>query len=158
MLGYIFLAFIKVIDNIISTAKNICQYKEMKVLSSILTIVSQLIFYLVISQVIEDNTIISIIIVSVASGLGNLIAFLLNDKFKRDTKWVMLFTSNDINKSKDFSDYLTKNKIKNVVNRGYSRSWEDVINIIIFSKNKAESRLITKYLEDNNFKYLLEII
>ena len=158
MLSYVCLAIVKVIDNIISTAKNICQYKEMKILSSILTIVSQLIFYLVISQVIEDNTIISIIIVSVASGLGNLIAFLLNDKFKRDTKWVMLFTSNDINKSKDFSDYLTKNKIKNVVNRGYSRSWEDVINIIIFSKNKAESRLITKYLEDNNFKYLLEII
>lgn len=158
MTGYLFLAIVKVIDNIISTAKNICQYKEMKVLSSVLTIVSQLIFYLVISHVIEDNTFLSITVVSISAGLGNYLAFLLNTKLKKDTKWVMLFTSSDINKSKDFSDYLTKNKIKNVVNKGYNRSWEDVINIIIFSRNKEESRLITRYLENNDFKYLLEVI
>ena len=158
MLGYIFLALIKVLDNVVLTFKSIATYKEKKILSSVLVVVSQLIFYLVIDQVIEDNTLLAIIIVSVSSGIGNLLAFTLNNKFRKDAKWVMLFTSSDINASKDFSDYLTKNKIKNVVNKGYSRSWEDVINIIIFSKNKAESRLITKYLEDNNFKYLLEII
>ena len=158
MLGYIFLALIKVLDNVVLTFKSIATYKEKKVLSSVLVVVSQLIFYLVIDQVIEDNTLLAIIIVSVSSGIGNLLAFTLNNKFRKDAKWVMLFTSSDINASKDFSDYLTKNNIKNVVNKGYNRSWDNVINIIIFSKNKTESRLITKYLEDNNFKYLLEII
>lgn len=158
MLGYVFLALIKILDNVVLTFKSIATYKEKKILSSILVVISQLIFYLVIDQVIEDNTLLAIIIVSVSSGIGNLLAFTLNSRFRKDTKWVMLFTSSDINKSKDFSDYLTKNNIKNVVNKGYSRSWEDVINIIIFSRNKAESRLITQYLEDNEFKYLLEII
>lgn len=158
MIGYIFLTIIKIFDNVILTAKSIATYKEQKILSSILVVISQLIFYLVIDQVISDNSLLTILIVSIASGVGNYIAFTINSRFRKDAKWVMLFTSSDIDKSKDFSDYLTKNKIKNVVNKGYNRSWEDVINIIIFSKNKEESRLITRYLEDDNFKYLLEVI
>ena len=158
MFTYIFLAIIKIFDNIVLTAKSIATYKEQKMLSSILVVISQLIFYLVIDQVIEDNTILAIVIVAVSSGIGNYFAFLINDKFRKDTKWVMLFTSSNVNKSKDFSDYLTKNKIKNVVNKGYNRSWDNVINIVIFSKNKEESRLITTYLKNNDFKYLLEVI
>lgn len=158
MTGYILLAIIKIIDNVISTAKNICQYKEMKMLSSVLTIISQLIFYLVISHVIEDNTLLSIIIVSVASGIGNYIAFILNDKFKKAAKWTMVITSSDINGLKIFCDYIKSNNIKYVVCNGYNRNWNDTINIIVFSRTKEESRLIDGYLKTNNFKYLLEVI
>ena len=157
-MSYIFLAIVKIFDNIINTAKSIATYKEQKIFSSILTTVSQLIFYLVISQVIEDNTILSIVIVAVSSGVGNYLAFIINSKFRKDAKWVMLFASDDIDKSKDFINYLSENKIKNVINKGCDRSWDDAVNIIIFSKNKEESRLITRYLADNNFKYLLEVI
>lgn len=156
MIGYIVLAIIKVIDNIVGTAKNIAQYQERKLLSSALVVVSQLLFYLVIDQVIEDNSTLAIIIVAVASGIGNYLAFLINAKFRKDAKWVLLFTSSDVDKSKEFSDYLVKNGIRNVVSKGYDRTWESVINIIIFSKSKNESRVITKYLENSNFKYLLE--
>ena len=156
MIGYIVLAIIKVIDNIVGTAKNIAQYQERKFLSSVLVTVSQLLFYLLINKVIEDNSMLAIVIVAIASGIGNYIAFLINAKFRKDAKWVLLFTSSDVDKSKEFSEYLTKNKIKNVVNKGYDRTWESVINIIIFSKSKDESRVISKYLEDSNFKYLLE--
>ena len=156
MIGYIMLAIIKVVDNIIGTAKNIAQYQERKLLSSVLVVVSQLLFYLVINEVIEDNSMLAIIIVAVASGVGNYIAFLINSKFRKDAKWVLLFTSSDVDKSKEFSNYLVENGIRNVVSKGYDRTWESVINIIIFSKSKDESRVITKYLEDSNFKYLLE--
>ena len=74
MIGYIFLSLVKILDNIILTFKSITTYKEQKILSSILVIISQLIFYLVIDQVISDNTILSIVIVSVSSGIGNYIA------------------------------------------------------------------------------------
>lgn len=156
MIGYIVLAIIKVIDNIVGTAKNIAQYQERKLLSSILVVISQLLFYLLINKVIEDNSMLAIVIVAVASGVGNYIAFLINAKFRKDAKWVLLFTSSDVDKSKEFSDYLVKNGIRNVVSKGYDRTWESVINIIIFSKSKNESRIIAKYLEDSNFKYLLE--
>lgn len=158
MIGYLILSLIKILDNVILTFKSIATYKEQKILSSILVVISQLIFYLVIDQVISDNTLLAIVIVSVSSGIGNYMAFLINNKLKKDVKWVMLFTSSDINKSKEFSNYLTENRIKNVVNNGYSRSWENAVSIIIFSRNKYESKLITNYLKENNFKYLLEVI
>lgn len=158
MTGYLFLAIVKVIDNIISTAKNICQYKEMKVLSSVLTIVSQLLFYLVINQVIEDNTFLSIIIVSIAAGLGNYLAFLLNTRLKKDTKWTFILTSSDINDVQRLCGYLAKHNIKYIANNGLTRKNESTIHVMAFSKNKNESRLIEKFLKNTESKYLKEII
>ena len=60
-----------------------------------MTVISQLIFYLVVSKVISDNTIEVIILVSVSAGIGNLLAFFINDYFKKDSKWTMVLTSSD---------------------------------------------------------------
>ena len=155
---YLVLATIKILDNIILTAKSIATYKEHKIISSILVVISQLIFYLVINQVINDNTILAIIIVSVSSGVGNYIAFLINSKFKKDAKWTMVLTSSDVEDVKHLCNYLASNKIKYVANDGYNRSMERTINIIAFSKTKNESRLIEEYLKTTKTKYLKEII
>ena len=155
---YIILALIKVFDNIILTAKSLATYKGQKILSSILVIISQLIFYLVIDQVISDNTILAIVIVSVSSGIGNYIAFLINDRFKKDAKWTMCLTSSDKEDVERLCNYLAKNKIRYLASDGYNRRMERTINIIAFSKTKAESKLIEKYLETTNSKYLLEVI
>lgn len=158
MFEYILLAIIKVFDNVISTAKNICTFKEMKVLSSILTVVSQLMFYLIISQVIEDNTLLSIVIVAVSSGIGNLLAFIINDRFKKDTKWVFIVTSSNANDIQNICNNLAESGIKYIVSDGYTRKWQKTINLMAFSKSKDESRLIEKFLENTESKYLKEII
>ena len=155
---YVGLFIIKVIDNILGTIKSIATYKEQKILSSILVIISQLIFYLVVSQVISDNSLLAILIVAVSSGLGNYIAFVLNDKFKKDVKWTMIITSDDVDDVKKFCAYLTEHNIKHISNDGYDRTMERTIHIIAFSKTKDESRLIEKYLETTDSKYLKEII
>lgn len=155
---YIILAIIKILDNVILTAKSIATYKEHKIISSILVSISQLLFYLVIDQVINDNTLLAIIIVAASSGFGNYIAFLINNKFKKDAKWTMCLTSSDIDDVKRLCNYLVENKIKYIANDGYNRHMQRTINIIAFSKTKHESRLIEKYLQETNSKYLKEII
>ena len=157
-MSYLSLAIIKVFDNIISTAKSIATYKEQRVLSSVLVVISQLIFYLVISQVINDNTILAILIVSISSGVGNYIAFMINDRFKRDSKWTMVITASKFDELKTFCDYLKSKDIKYIVCNGYNRNWSNTINIITFSRTKEESRLIKNYLKSSDFKYLLEVI
>lgn len=157
-MNYLSLAIIKVFDNIISTAKSIATYKEQRILSSVLVVISQLIFYLVISQVINDNTILAILIVSISSGIGNYIAFLINDKFKKDVKWTMVITASKLDELKAFCDYLKSKDIKYIVCDGYNRNWSNTINVIAFSRTKEESRLIKNYLESSDFKYLLEVI
>lgn len=158
MVSYVILFIIKIFDNVISTAKNICQFKEMKVLSSILTIISQLIFYLVISHIIEDNTLLSIIIVAVASGLGNLLAFLINDRFKRAAKWMFILTSDNAEDVQKLCGYLAEHSIKYIANKGLTRENESTIHVIALSKSKDDSRLIERFLENAKSKYLKEII
>lgn len=155
---YIILAIIKVFDNVVLTAKSLATYKEQRVLSSILVVISQLIFYLIIDQVISDNTILAIVIVSVSSGIGNYVAFLINGRFKKDAKWTVVLTSSDREDVERFCNYLVEHKIKYIANDGYNRRMEKTINIIAFSKTKAESRLIEQYLSTTNTKYLKEII
>ena len=158
MIEYILLAIVKVGDNIIQTAKSISTYKEQKILSSILTIISQLIFYLVISQVIEDNTLLAIVIVSVSSGVGNYIAFTINGKFKKAAKWMFVLTSSDTEDVQRLCGYLAAHKIKYIANNGLTRKNEPTIHVIAFSKSKDDSRLIEKFLENTESKYLKEII
>ena len=158
MIGYIILGLVKILDNIILTAKSLAQYKEQKILSSILVIISQLIFYFVISQIIEDNSILAIVIVSVSSGLGNLIAFQINDKVKKDTKWVFCIASSNLNDIQNLCNYLVEHNIKYIASDGYTRKWNETINVMVFSKSKDESRLIEKFLATTESKYLRESI
>ena len=158
MIGYIILAIIKIFDNIVLTAKSIATYKEQKILSSILVVISQLIFYLVIDQVISDNTLLAIVIVSVSSGIGNYIAFAINSKFKKAAKWTFVITSSNLNDIQKLCGYLAENRIKYISNDGYTRCGEHTINVLAFSKSKEDSRLIEKFLETTESKYLKEII
>lgn len=158
IIEYVFLALIKIIDNILSTIKSICVYREQKILSSVLVVISQLIFFLVVSEVVEDNTLLVIVIVAVSSGLGNWLAFPINNKFKRADKWTMILTSRDKDDVIKLCQYLTIYNIKHIANRGITRGGEDTIHIIAFSKTKEESRLIENYLKSTDSKYLKEII
>lgn len=158
MIGYVCLSLIKILDNVILTAKSIATYKEQKIISSILVIISQLIFYLIINQVIEDNTIMTIIIVSVSSGIGNYIAFAINSRLKKAAKWTFVITSSNLSDIQNLCNYLAEHKIKYIANDGYTRKGNKTINVIAFSKNKDESRLIEKFLENTESKYLKEII
>ncbi len=151
---YIILGFIKIIDNIILTAKSLSTYKGQKILSSLLVIVSQLIFYLVIDKVIEDNTMAAIIIVSIASGVGNYIAFWINDKFKKDSIWQNIITSNDKEMLINLCTMLKQHKIKYLLYNTYNRSFNESLTVMIFSKTKNDSKLIDNYLKQTNSKYL----
>ena len=108
---YLVLALIKILDNIIITAKTITTYQNKKILSSILVIVSQFIFYLIITKVVEDNTVLAIIVISISSGIGNYIAFILNDKFKKDDVWGNIITSSDTDMLIDLCTVLKKTKL-----------------------------------------------
>lgn len=158
MIEYILLVIIKIFDNVILTAKSIATYKEQKIISSILVVIAQLIFYLVIDQVISDNTLMAVLIVSVSSGIGNYLAFAINNRFKKAAKWTFVITSSNKEELKTLCDYLVEHKIKYIVCNGYNRRWDETVNVMAFSKSKEESRLIEGFLATTESKYLKEII
>lgn len=158
VLSMVILALIKVIDNLIMTAKSIATYQNKKLISSILVIISQFLFYLVIQQVISDNSSLSILVVSISSGVGTYIAFLINDKFKKDVLYINSLTCSDRNDITNLCNYLVDNKIKYIVNDSYTRKWKETYSVMIFAKSKYESKVIDKFLDNTDVKYLREII
>lgn len=154
MLTYILLGCVKIFDNIVLTVKSLATYKGQKILSSILVIISQLIFYLIIQQVVNDNTLLAIIIVSISSGIGNYIGFLIDDKFKKDDVWENTITSSDKEMLVGLCTMLKEYKIKYLLFNTYTRSFKESLTITIFSKTKAESKLIDDYLAQTDSKYL----
>ena len=155
---YLWLFGIKIIDNIILTAKSLSVHKNQKLLSSVYVIISQLFFYFVMTEIINDNSITAILLVSIGSGIGNYFAFLINDKFKKDDKWSVILTSSNIEDVKRLCNYLAQHNIKYIANDGYNRKCDKTINVIAFSKTKDESRLIEQFLQQTENKYLKEIL
>lgn len=157
-MSFVLLALTKIVDNIIMTAKSIATYKEQKISSSVLVVISQFLFYFLISKVISDNSLLAIIIVAVSSGVGNYVAFTLNQKFRKPAKWTMVITSSDVDDITGLSKFLSAHHIRHIVNKGYTRKWEETLHVIVFSKSKEESRLIESYLKYFDRPYLKEVI
>ena len=151
---YLILAIIKVCDNILLTAKSISTYKGQKLLSSVLVTISQLIFYLIIDQVVNDSTMVVIVIVSISSGIGNYLAFMINDKFKKDDVWSNIITSSDKEMLVDLCTMLREHKVKYLLYETLNRRFEQSYTVTAFTKTKTESKLIDEYLKNTNAKYL----
>lgn len=153
-MNYLILGLIKVLDNVVLTAKSLATYKGQKLLSSVLVAISQLLFYLVIEQVVNDSTLAAIIIVSVGSGIGNYLAFIINDKFKKDDVWENTITSSNQEFLVGLCTMLREHKVKYLLYNTYNRSFKQSFTVTAFTKTKAESRLIDEYLKDTEVKFL----
>lgn len=147
---YIILAIVKVIDNIILTGKTILTQKNKAIAASILVVISQFIFYIVVKQIVEDNNFISIAIVSIASGVGSYIAFYINKKVSKDTVYVNIITSNERAKMKELGDYVRAEGIKIVTFDAYSDDLERTLTALVFANTKEQSSKIDRYVEQHD--------
>lgn len=149
-MNYLLLAIVKVIDNIILTGKTILTQKNKAIAASIMVVVSQFIFYIVIKQIVEDSSFISISIVSIASGIGSYIAFYINKKVSKDTVYINIITSNDRSNMKALGDYVRSEGIKIVTFDAYSDSLDRTLTALVFANTKEQSIKIDKYVENHD--------
>ena len=69
-----------------------------------------------------------------------------------------VITSSNINDIQNLCSYLAEHDIKYIANNGLTRKNEPTIHVVTFSKSKNDSRLIEKFLENTESKYLKEVI
>lgn len=150
---YLTLSIVKIIDNVISTEKTLLTQKNKALAASILVAISQFLFYILISEVVEDNNITSMIVVSIASGVGSYIAFYINNKFSKETVYINIITSNDKEKMKAFGDHMRAEGIKVVTMPTYGDDIEKTLTALVFANTRNQSKLIDKYVGNNNELY-----
>jgi len=152
------LGVIKVLDNMITTAKSITTYQNKKIATSILVIISQFMFYLVIKSVVQDDSLISTIVVCICSGVGTYIAMTINDKTKRDMTYTNILTCSHAESIDELCDYLLEHKIKYIPVDSYNRRNEETRTVLAFAQTKYESKLIDEFLEKSSTKYLRQVL
>lgn len=152
------LGLIKVLDNVISTAKSITTYKNKKALTSILVIISQFLFYFVVKSVVQDSSVGTTLIVCVCSGIGTYIAMLISEKTAKDVTYMNILTCDCNNSTDALCDYLLEHKIKYIPVDSYDRENKSTRTVMAFASNKYESSLIDKFIEKSDVKFLRQVL
>ena len=78
----------------------------------------------------------------------------VNDKFKKDDVWENIITSSNKEMLINLCTMLKEHKIKYLLFNTYNRSFNESLTVMIFSKTKADSKLIDAYLDQTDAKYL----
>lgn len=147
---YLTLSMVKIIDNVISTEKTLLTQKNKAVAASILVAISQFLFYILITEVVADSNLVSIVVVSVASGIGSYIAFCINNKFSKETVYINIITSNDKEKMKDFGDHMRAEGIKVITMPTYCDDIEKTLTALVFANTREQSKKIDNYIDKHD--------
>ena len=119
-------------------------------MASILVAISQFMFYFIIKEVVADDNVISIFVVSIASGIGSYIAFYMNKKLSKDTVYINIVTANDKSKMKAFGDYMRTENIKIVTMNTYNDEKENTLTALVFANTKEQSIKIDNYINKHD--------
>ncbi len=158
ILNTILISLLKILDNFLGTTKSILVHKNKAVAASVIIVISQFLFYFVISEIISENNIIVLLAVSIASGLGSFIAFKINDRFSKDKLYVNVITSKHLDDMIELCEFLRLKDIKNIVTDSYNKDWTKSMSVQVFALTRVESNLIDKFLQGQDNKYFREIL
>ncbi len=151
---YMFILFLaKVLDNTLNTAKTILVQRNRCLLAGVALGLSNFIYLSITKDIVTSDSILALVIVSIASGVGCCLAVALSNRFSKDRTYVNVILSDDKEAMKEFRDFLAENHITNVATDSYTLDWSrKSISITAYAQTKAQSRLIDEYIERSLLK------
>lgn len=152
---------LKVIDNMLGTAKTLLVQRDRAAFAGIALGLSNFIYLLITKDIVMSNDNLSLIVVSIASGVGCCLAVAISNKFSKDRTYVNVLMSDNLEAMKKFRDFLARNHITNVAADTYTKDWNrKTITITAYADTKEQSRLIDEYIErhavDVRFKRVIQ--
>lgn len=148
------LFFAKVLDNALSTTKTIFIQRSRWLLAGVAVVLSDFIYFWITKRVVSADGNIAMVVVAVAGGIGCSLACLFSDRLSKDRTYVNVIMSDNLDAMKAFRDFLASHHITNVAADSYTLDWDKkTITITAYPETKAESRLITEYIENSPLKF-----
>ncbi|MBQ6841481.1 MAG: hypothetical protein IJO63_05150 [Bacilli bacterium] len=151
ILNLVVIFLIKVFDNLLSTSKTILVQKNKGLLAGLSVVISQIIFYKLIDAVSTSGDL-TMYVVSIASGVGTILAVSLSNRFSKDRTYVNVLLCDDKKVMKKLRDFLKENKITNLATDGYTKEWKKSIAITAYAETRLQSKLIDEYLDSLDVK------
>ena len=151
---YLILIEVKIFDNILGTGKTILVQKGKAVMAALTVTLSQVIFFSIISEIVSSDNSLKMWLVSVSGGIGTYIAIKLNDRFSKEKVFINNIVSDDREAMTELCEYLREHKIKNLVTDSYTKDWGRTLAVTVFAETKEHSKLVDKFIEESEKKYL----
>jgi len=151
---YLILIAVKIFDNILGTGKTILVQKGKAVMAALTVTLSQVIFFSIISEIVSSDNSLKMWLVSVSGGIGTYIAIKLNDRFSKEKVFINNIVSDDREAMTELCEYLREHKIKNLVTDSYTKDWGRTLAVTVFAETKEHSKLVDKFIEESEKKYL----
>lgn len=145
------LFLVKVLDNILGTMKTIFIQRNKIFLSTIIVIITNIIFYKLIDAAGDRE--LAIYVISIASGVGTFIALFLSNKFSKDRLFVNVIMNDNKEVMTELREFLMKNKITNLTTDAYTKDFKKTLAITVYAETKAQSKLIDNYLKKQDVKF-----
>lgn len=143
---------VKVLDNVLSTSKTLLIQKNKAILAGFASVISQIIFYKLINAVSSSGELM-IYVISLASGVGTLLAVLISSKFSRERMFVNIIMCDNKEAMMELRDYLKENKITNLTTDGYTKDWDKTLAITAYAETKQQSKLLDEFINESNIKF-----
>ena len=152
---YMALLFVaKVVDNALSTAKTILIQRNRCLLAGVALALSNYIYLVITKNVITSDSNLSMIVVSVASGVGCCLAVAFSNRFSKERTYVNIIMSDNREAMQAFRDFLAQRHITNVTTDSYTLDWDrKTITITAYAETKEQNRLIDEYIKESQLKF-----
>ena len=122
--------------------------------AAFVVMVSQVIFFKVIGEIVSSDNDLKMWLVSITSGVGTYIAILMNQKLSKDTVYINNILSDDRDAMTELCNYLRRHNIKNLVTDSYTKDWGKTLAVTVYAETKEQSRLVDKYISESDIKFL----
>ena len=147
------LFFAKVVDNALSTTKTILVQRNHSILAGIALAASNFIYLCITKNVVNSDSCLALIVVSLASGVGCCMAVAISSRLSKEKTYVNVIMSDDKEKMQAFRDFLAQHHITNTATDSYTLDWTTKsITVTAFAETNVHSRLINNYIEEHNLK------
>lgn len=143
---------LKLIDNTLSTMKNIFLIKEKFLVSSLLAALSTAVYMFMVMKMAKTDGVISIVAIFAATFIGTLIPGVAVKKTEKVKLFIFDITADNIDNGKEFADILRKANITTNTSMAYNNMMDKTLSIKAYCTNKEESRMVNNNIYPS-FKY-----
>lgn len=147
---------LKIVDNILATAKTIYINKEKYMLASLFNAFSTFFYLILIVEIAKSNDMKSIIAMCVATFIGTYLPGILIKKSERERLFIFNITSDTLESGKEFADAIRSNNIAITSYTARDRHMNKVLTCNVYCRTKEESRIVNSLLNPN-FKYNIDV-
>ena len=144
----------KLLSNMLSTGKTILVQRNRSLLAGLMVAVSDLIYFFLIKNVLSDDSLLAVAVVSAAGGAGCFLAVLLGNRLSRERTFVNVVMCDDRAAMQEFRDFLASRHITNVASDSYTRDWDrKTITVTAYAETKEQNRQIDEYIENSALRF-----